>query len=77
MTAKEIFDKLRRDSKKVNENTIVYLSGTKNMKTRVEKEFKKWYDDLILDNELKIINIKDYEKQIETIKKSIENMVIY
>lgn len=84
MTAKEIFRKAQRDAEeyvKKNElNIIVYMSGTKNKRTMLEKLLKEHKEDSDLDFELGVINkdIHDFEMKIyEIIRKSIENYILY
>lgn len=84
MTAKEIFRKAQRDAEeyvKKNElNFTVYMSGTKNKRTMLEKLLKEYKENSDLDFELGVISkdVHDFEMRIYVIlKKSIENYILY
>ncbi len=84
MTVKEVFRKAQREAEdciKNNElNVIVYMSGTKNKRTMLEKLLKEYKEDSDLDFELGVISkdVHDFEmKSYEIIKKSIENYILF
>lgn len=84
MTAKEVFQKAQREAEdciKNNElNVIVYMSGTKNKRTMLEKLLAKYKEDSDLDFELGVISkdVHDFEmKSYEIIKKSIANYILF
>ena len=84
MTAKEIFRKAQRDAEeyvKKNElNFTVYMSGTKNKRTMLEKLLKEYKENSDLDFELGVVSkdVHDFEMRIYVIlKKSIENYILY
>ena len=84
MTAKEIFRKAQRDAeeyvKKNEMNFTVYMSGTKNKRTMLEKLLKEYKENSDLDFELGVISkdVHDFEMRIYVIlKKSIENYILY
>ena len=61
-------------------NTIVYMSGSKIKKTKMEKMLNRYREDSKTDYELGVIakEIFDFEqKGAEILKKSIEHFVIY
>ena len=79
MTAKEIFKKSLRDAEeyaKKNElNFIVYMSGTKNKRTMLEKLLIEYKENSNLDFDLGVIDKErhDIEMRIyEILKKSIK-----
>mgnify|MGYP007098665504 CR=1 FL=1 len=84
MTAKEIFSKAQREAeeyaKKNEMNFVVYMSGTKNKRTMLEKLLKEYKEDSDLDFGLGVIGKErhDIEMRIyEILKKSIESYTIY
>lgn len=84
MTIKEIFRKAQRDAeeyaKKNEMNFIIYMSGTKNKRTMLEKLLKEYKEDSNLDFDLGVINKERYDIEMriyEILKKSIENYTIY
>lgn len=61
-------------------NTIVYMSGTKNKKTAMEKMLKAYKEDSELDRELGVISKEEYEieaKAAEILEKSLENYIVF
>lgn len=84
MTVKEVFRKAQREAEdyiKNNElNVIVYMSGTKNKRTMLEKLLKEYKEESDLDFRLSVISkeVHDFEmKSYEIIKKSIENYILF
>ena len=84
MTIKEIFRKAQRDAeeyaKKNEMKFIIYMSGTKNKRTMLEKLLKEYKEDSNLDFDLGVINKERYDIEMriyEILKKSIENYTIY
>ena len=84
MTIKEIFRKAQRDAeeyaKKNEMNFIIYMSGTKNKRTMLEKLLKEYKENSNLDFDLGVINKERYDIEMriyEILKKSIENYTIY
>ena len=80
MTIKEIFRKAQRDAeeyaKKNEMNFIIYMSGTKNKRTMLEKLLKEYKEDSNLDFDLGVINKERYDIEMriyEILKKSIES----
>lgn len=84
MKIEEIFRQARCEAEKNvrnNElNTIVYMSGSKQKKSKMEKMLKKYKEDSELDCELGVINkeIHDFEmKAAKILEKSLENYVLF
>lgn len=84
MTIKEIFRQARCEAEnnvRNNElNTIVYMSGSKQKKSRMEKMLKEYKEDSTLDCELGVISkdIHEFEmKAAEILEKSLENFIIF
>lgn len=84
MTIAEVFRKARCEAEKNvrnNElNTIVYMSGSKQKKSRMEKMLKEYKEDSALDCELGVISkdIHEFEmKAAEILEKSLENFIIF
>lgn len=83
-TIAEVFRQARLEAEKNvrnNElNTIVYMSGTKNKKTKMESLLKKYREDSKMDCEPGVINkeIHDFEmKAAEILEKSLEHFEIF
>lgn len=84
MTIAEVFRQARCEAEKNvrnNElNTIVYMSGSKQKKSKMEKMLKKYKEDSELDSELGVISkeIHDFEmKAAAILEKSLENYVLF
>lgn len=84
MKISEIFRLARCEAEKNvrnNElNTIVYMSGTKNKKSKMEKMLKEYVENSTLDCELGVISqdIHEFEmKAAAILEKSLENFVIF
>ena len=84
MTIKDLFNKYRLEAEKNvrnNElNTIVYMSGSKIKKSKLQKMLDNYKDNSSLDCELGIIDksIHDFEmKAAEILEKSLEHYETY
>ena len=84
MTITEIFRQARCEAEKNvrnNElNTIVYMSGSKQKKNKMEKMLKQYKEDSKLDCELGVISkdIHEFEmKAAEILEKSFANFIIF
>ena len=74
------FNLIKRQIERGNENTIPYLSGTIQKRTRMYKETKRYFEDAQIDYELRVINKEEYELEIKAIRlleKALANYKIY
>lgn len=83
-TIQEMFTEFRRECEKyarLNELDIaIYISGTKNKKTKFEKLINKFWEDSKLDFDLKIINKEKFKKDYYTyniMKTSLNHYQLY
>lgn len=84
MTIKEIFRQARCEAEKNvrnNElNTIIYMSGSKQKKSKMKKMLKEYKEESALDCELGVISrdIHEFEmKAAEILEKSLEKFIIF
>lgn len=77
---REQFNFIRHELKRGHENTIPYLSGTKNKRTRMYKEVNRYESDARIDYEVGAINKSEYEfemKAIRLLEKALANYSVY
>lgn len=77
---REHFNFIKKQIKRGNENTIPYLSGTINKRTKMYKETKRYFDDAKIDYELGVIDKEEYELEIKAIRlleKALANYNVY
>lgn len=84
MTIAEAFKQARCEAEKNvrnNElNTIIYMSGSKQKKSKMEKMLKKYREDSILDRELGVISKEKHDFEMKgaaILEKSLENYVLF
>lgn len=85
MTVNEIFNNARREAERLVNNgeskdVIIYLSGSKNKKTRLENTVIRYRSDSKIDFDLEIIDKERYDfemKVAEIIERSLKNYVIF
>ena len=77
---REQFNFIKHELKKGNENTIPYLSGTSNKRTKMYKEVSRYESDARIDYELGVINKSEYEfemKAIRLLERALANYSVY
>ena len=82
MTIKDMFEDFRRECEKIvrlnKTETVVYVSGTKQKRTKFERLIEKYNSDSELDFELGINACRDFEiKAYNVMKRSMEHFQVY
>ena len=78
--ARRAFNDCKYNVIKKREDTIPYLSGTLNKRTRMYKEAKRIREDAQIDYELGVINKDQYEIEIKAVnlfEKALANYKLY